>query len=85
MDVMRTSCCLSPAFTTISEVFGGISPRLEGEEMKVNNPGFSGGDRTSILLPAVQTQFLKFRFFLVERRGLKRHTIPSKFNFANSR
>lgn len=38
---------------------GGISPRLEGEEMKVNNPGFSGGDRTSILLPAVQTQFLK--------------------------
>lgn len=38
---------------------GGISPRLEGEEMKVNNPGFSGGDRTSILLPAVQTEFLK--------------------------
>ena len=38
---------------------GGISPRLEGEEMKINNPGFSGGDRTSILLPAVQTSFLK--------------------------
>jgi beta-glucosidase len=38
---------------------GGISPRLEGEEMKVTNPGFSGGDRTTILLPAVQTDFLK--------------------------
>ncbi|MEO8416536.1 MAG: glycoside hydrolase family 3 C-terminal domain-containing protein [Ginsengibacter sp.] len=38
---------------------GGISPRLEGEEMKVHVPGFSGGDRTSILLPAVQTEFLK--------------------------
>ena len=38
---------------------GGISPRLEGEEMKVNNPGFNGGDRTSILLPAMQTGFLK--------------------------
>lgn len=38
---------------------GGISPRLEGEEMKVSTPGFSGGDRTSINLPAVQTEFLK--------------------------
>ena len=38
---------------------GGISPRLEGEEMRVAKTGFSGGDRTSILLPAVQTQLLK--------------------------
>lgn len=38
---------------------GGISPQLEGEEMPVNAPGFNGGDRTSILLPAVQTNLLK--------------------------
>jgi len=38
---------------------GGISPQLEGEEMPVNYPGFSGGDRTSILLPAVQTELMK--------------------------
>jgi len=38
---------------------GGISPQLEGEEMKVSKPGFNGGDRTSILLPAAQTQLLK--------------------------
>ena len=38
---------------------GGISPRLEGEEMRVTTPGFSGGDRTSIMLPTVQTDFLK--------------------------
>jgi beta-glucosidase len=38
---------------------GGISPQLEGEEMRVNYPGFNGGDRTSILLPAVQTELLK--------------------------
>jgi len=38
---------------------GGISPQLEGEEMRVDYPGFSGGDRTSILLPSVQTQLLK--------------------------
>ncbi len=38
---------------------GGISPQLEGEEMPVNYPGFSGGDRTSILLPKVQTELLQ--------------------------
>ena len=37
---------------------GGISPRLEGEEMKVQVPGFSGGDRTSIELPQVQRDLL---------------------------
>jgi beta-glucosidase len=38
---------------------GGISPQLEGEEMPVAVPGFKGGDRTSILLPAVQTELMK--------------------------
>ncbi|WP_433811846.1 glycoside hydrolase family 3 C-terminal domain-containing protein [Flavobacterium johnsoniae] len=38
---------------------GGISPQLEGEEMPVDFPGFKGGDRTSILLPEVQTKLLK--------------------------
>lgn len=38
---------------------GGISPSLEGEEMPVSVPGFNKGDRTSIALPAVQTEMLK--------------------------
>ena len=38
---------------------GGISPRLEGEEMPVDLPGFRGGDRTDIQLPAVQRELLK--------------------------
>ena len=38
---------------------GGISPQLEGEEMKVNDPGFKGGDRTDIELPQVQRELLK--------------------------
>jgi beta-glucosidase len=38
---------------------GGISPQLEGEEMQVNFPGFNGGDRTSIMLPAIQTALMK--------------------------
>lgn len=38
---------------------GGISPRLEGEEMRVNFDGFRGGDRTSIELPEAQRRLLK--------------------------
>ena len=38
---------------------GGLSPRLEGEEMETNLPGFRGGDRTSIELPDVQRQLLR--------------------------
>ncbi|MDP4291161.1 MAG: glycoside hydrolase family 3 C-terminal domain-containing protein, partial [Bacteroidota bacterium] len=38
---------------------GGISPRLEGEEMKVNMDGFTGGDRTSLDLPKDQEELIK--------------------------
>ena len=38
---------------------GGISPQLEGEEMKVDYDGFSSGDRTQIELPAVQNDLLE--------------------------
>lgn len=38
---------------------GGISPLLEGEEMKVPYEGFKGGDRTSIQLPKIQRQTLQ--------------------------
>ena len=37
---------------------GGISPRLEGEEMKVSEEGFKGGDRISIELPRVQREMI---------------------------
>jgi beta-glucosidase len=37
----------------------GLSPRLEGEEMKVEVPGFQGGDRVSLDLPQVQEDLLK--------------------------
>lgn len=38
---------------------GGISPRLEGEEMKLDIDGFAHGDRTHIELPANQRSLLK--------------------------
>jgi beta-glucosidase len=37
----------------------GITPRLEGEEMRVSIDGFSGGDRTRIDLPDVQEELIK--------------------------
>ena len=37
----------------------GLSPRIEGEEMKVDAEGFEGGDRTRIDLPAPQEQLLE--------------------------
>jgi len=40
-------------------MFMGLSPRLEGEEMKVEVEGFSGGDRTSLDLPEVQRQLIQ--------------------------
>jgi beta-glucosidase len=37
----------------------GLSPNLEGEEMPVKLPGFVGGDRTEIALPASQESLLE--------------------------
>lgn len=38
---------------------GGLSARVEGEEMKVQAAGFAGGDRTSLDLPAPQQNLLE--------------------------
>jgi beta-glucosidase len=37
----------------------GITPRLEGEEMRVSIDGFRGGDRTRIDLPDVQQELIR--------------------------
>ena len=39
--------------------FVGLTPRLEGEEMRVNAKGFAGGDRTDIVLPDVQQEMIE--------------------------
>jgi len=38
---------------------GGLTAEIEGEEMPVSYPGFAGGDRTDIELPAVQRKMLE--------------------------
>lgn len=40
-------------------LYMGLSPMLEGEEMKVQVPGFMGGDRLDIKLPDAQTRLMK--------------------------
>jgi len=37
----------------------GLSPRMEGEQMKIKIDGFDGGDRTKLELPAVQQSLIK--------------------------
>jgi beta-glucosidase len=38
---------------------GGLTAEVEGEEMRVSYPGFAGGDRTDIELPAIQQRMLE--------------------------
>lgn len=39
--------------------FVGLSPAVEGEALRIEVPGFSGGDRTDIALPATQQALLE--------------------------
>jgi len=43
----------------VAVMFLGLSPRLEGEEMPVHVPGFDGGDRVTLDLPAPQRKLLQ--------------------------
>jgi beta-glucosidase len=59
VDVDYTELLKKLQGTEIVVFVGGISTLLEGEEMPVNYPGFKGGDRTDMELPAVQRNCLK--------------------------
>ncbi|MEW6512063.1 MAG: glycoside hydrolase family 3 C-terminal domain-containing protein [Bacteroidota bacterium] len=37
----------------------GLTPMLEGEEMSIDIPGFSGGDRTDLALPQSQSKMIR--------------------------
>ncbi len=43
----------------VAIAFVGLNPNLEGEEMNVNIPGFLGGDRTDLNLPAQQEKLIE--------------------------
>jgi len=57
--VLRDQAVEAARQSDVTVAFVGLSPSLEGEEMPVKLEGFSGGDRTSIDLPAAQEDLLK--------------------------
>ncbi len=57
--VLREQALEAVKQADVTIAFVGLSPNLEGEEMPVHIPGFSGGDRTDIALPAAQQQLLE--------------------------
>jgi beta-glucosidase len=57
--VLRSQAVEAAKQSEVTIAFVGLSPSLEGEEMPVKLVGFSGGDRTSIDLPAAQEDLLK--------------------------
>jgi beta-glucosidase len=42
----------------LAVAFVGLNPNLEGEEMRVNVPGFQGGDRTDLEIPEPQARLI---------------------------
>jgi beta-glucosidase len=57
LDISKTVAKVKDADAIV--FVGGISPRLEGEEMSINIDGFKGGDRTNVEIPAVQRKFVQ--------------------------
>ena len=58
-ETLRNQAVAAAKQSDVVVAFVGLSPSLEGEEMPVKLEGFSGGDRTTITLPAVQEDLLK--------------------------
>jgi beta-glucosidase len=58
-DALRSQAVAAAQQSDVVIACVGLSPNLEGEEMPVHLDGFSGGDRTSIDLPATQQDLLR--------------------------
>ena len=58
-DVQLAQAAKAAANADVVVAFVGLSPDVEGEEMPVEVPGFDGGDRTDIELPAAQRSLLE--------------------------
>ncbi|HVU47261.1 MAG TPA: glycoside hydrolase family 3 C-terminal domain-containing protein, partial [Terracidiphilus sp.] len=58
-DLLQRQAIEAAKKADVVVAFVGLTSRLEGEEMNVHIDGFSGGDRTSLVLPDVQEQLLR--------------------------
>jgi beta-glucosidase len=59
LEVLRAEAVSAAREADAVVAFVGLSPTLEGEEMRIKVPGFEGGDRTDISLPKPQQQLLE--------------------------
>ena len=55
----RSAAIERPESADVVVAVVGITSELEGEEMQVNEPGFKGGDRTSLDLPKPEQNLLE--------------------------
>jgi beta-glucosidase len=58
-EVLREQAAAAAKQSDVVLAFVGLSPEIEGEEMPLKVEGFAGGDRTDIVLPAVQRELLE--------------------------
>jgi len=58
LPVLRNEALAKARNADVVVAFLGLNAWLEGEEMPLKVPGFDGGDRTTIALPAAQLQLL---------------------------
>jgi beta-glucosidase len=58
-DALVDAAVAAAAGSDVVVAFVGLSPDLEGESMKVDYPGFRGGDRISLALPDAQRRMLE--------------------------
>jgi beta-glucosidase len=56
---LREEALAAAASADVVVMMMGLSPRLEGEEMTVDVPGFKGGDRVDLGLPRVQEELIQ--------------------------
>jgi beta-glucosidase len=59
VEALRNEAVQAAQQADVIVAFVGLSPDLEGEEMSIQVPGFSGGDRTDIGLPDAQQKLLE--------------------------
>ena len=59
VQALRAAAVETTQRSDVVVAFVGLSPHLEGEEMSIKVPGFDGGDRTDLNLPAEQQQMLE--------------------------
>src|ERR1700678_1984960 len=59
LELLRDEAVATANQADIVVAFVGLTARLEGEEMSVDAKGFSGGDRTDIVIPDVQQELIE--------------------------